>query len=228
VIRRPAAAALTALLALCAACASSGSRPPAPRPSSAAAAALTDLAGRGSGATYTGLYEFHQRSPNTIAKVEVWHSPPNLRVDVIRDGATATFIRTAKATYSCAKKKHKVSCFTVAGAGKPAPAPFDVGPATLFSDDLVALSASGISYVVTEAPPVPARGGIPAATCFGVKAGGLTPVPVVQPGTYCFADTGVLTSVTYPSGNTARLLRVRTVAPAVNFKPYVRPSPLPS
>jgi hypothetical protein len=217
-----------AVLALCAACSSGGSTSPSPTASSAAAAALTDLASRGAGATYTGFYAFHQVRPNSTAKVVVWHSPPNLRVDVISGGATATFIRTAKATISCAKKQRKVSCFTVAGAGKPAPAPFDVGPATLFSDDLLALSASGISYVVTQAPSVPAGGGVPSATCFGVKAGGLTPVPIVQPGTYCFADAGLLTSVTYPNGNTARLVSVRSAAPAVNFRPYVHPSPLPS
>jgi hypothetical protein len=226
--RRPAAVGVATVLALCAACTSSSSSGPKTDGSSAAAAQLTALASRGAQATYSGIYEFHQVTPNSTAKVAVWHASPNLRVDVISGGATASFIRTAKATYSCAKKKHKQSCFKVAGPGQAAPAPFDVGPATLFSDDLVSLSASGLSYVVTSATPVPAGGGVPAATCFHVKSGVLTPAPAVQPGTYCFADTGVLTSVTYPNGNTARLTRVRSTAPSSNFRPYAKPSSLPS
>jgi len=146
----------------------------------------------------------------------------------VSGGATASFIRTAAATYSCAMKQRKSSCFTVAGRGKPAPAPFDVGPATLFSDDLVTLSASGISYVVREATPLAPGDGLPAATCFAIKAGILTPQPAVQPGTYCFADTGVLIKVTYPSGNTARAVQVLPVAAASKFKPYAKPAPLPS
>jgi hypothetical protein len=222
-------AAATAVMALCVACTSSGSGRPGPQQSpSAAAAQLAALAGRGATATYTGIYSFHQVSPDSTAAVDVWHAPPNLRVDVVSGGATASLIRTAAATYSCASKKHKVSCFTIAKRGEKAPAPFDVGPASLFSGDLVTLSASGITYVVTPAPPVPASGKVPAATCFAIKAGLLTPQPAVQPGTYCFADTGVLTSVTYPSGNTARLTLVLPTAPPKRFKPYAKPVPLPS
>lgn len=217
-----------AVLALCAACSSSGSGGPPSDHSSAAAAKLVELAGRGAAATYTGIYSFHQVSPDSTAGVDVWHAPPNLRIDVVKGGATASFIRTAAATYSCATKSHKRSCFTVAGRGQKAPAPFDVGPAALFSDDLATLSASGISYDVTLATPAAANGKVPAATCFGIKAGLLTPQPTVQPGTYCFADTGVLTSVTYPSGNTAQLTLVLPTAPAKRFKPYAKPAPLPS
>jgi hypothetical protein len=49
----------------------------------------------------------------------------------------------------------------------------------------------------------------------------------VQAGTYCFAATGVLTAVTYPSGNTARLTSVSSTAPATRFVPYASPAPLP-
>jgi hypothetical protein len=227
VLARRFAVALT-LLAACVACTSGGSGGPRNNGTSAAAAKLAELAGRGAAATYTAAYAFHQQSTNSTAIVDVWHAPPNLRVDVVSGGATASFIRTPKATYSCASKQEKASCFTVAGPGQPAPAPFDVGPATLFSDDLVTLSASGISYVVTPAPPVPASNSLPAATCLAIKAGLLTPQPAVQPGTYCFADTGVMTSVTYPSGNTAQLIQVLPVASASKFKPYAKPAPLPS
>jgi len=219
---------MLALAVTCAACTSSGSAGPQSDGSSAAAAKLAELAGRGAKATYTGIYSFHQVTPNSTAMVDVWRAPPNLRVDVVAGGATASFIRTAAATYSCATKKHKVSCFTVAGRGQKAPAPFDVGPAALFSDELETLSASGLSYVVTLASPVPASDHVPAATCFAIKAGLLTPQPAVQPGTYCFAETGVLTSVTYPSGNTAQATLVLPTAPAKRFKPYAKPAPLPS
>lgn len=225
--RRLAAAA--AVLLLSAACSSGGSHGPRPQGSTSKAAAdLTALAGRGAAATYTGIYAFHQASPDSTATVDVWHAPPNLRVDVVSGGTTASFIRTAAATYSCVSKKGKHSCFTVAGPGRKAPAPFDVGPATLFSDDLVTLSASGASYDVTQAAPVAASAGLPAATCFAIKAGLLTPQPAVQTGTYCFADTGVLTSVQYPSGNTARLYLVLPTVPAKRFVPYAKPRPLPA
>lgn len=217
-----------AALALCVGCTSSGSRGPRAEGSSEAAAKLVELAGRGAVATYTGIYSFHQVSPDSTAEVDVWHAPPNLRVDIVNGGATASFIRTAAATYSCATKSHKSSCFTVAGRGQKAPAPFDVAPAALFSDDLQTLSASGISYDVNFAAPIAASGKLPAATCFALKAGLLTPQPTVQPGTYCFAETGVLTSVTYPSGNTAQLTLVLPTAPAKRFKPYAKPAPLPS
>ena len=216
-----------ALAVLSAACTSSGSHGKGSEGSSAAARQLTALAGRGAAATYAGFYSFHQANPNSTAEVNVWHAPPNLRVDVVGNGATASFIRTPAATYSCASRKHKLSCFTIAGPGQPAPAPFDIGPATLFSDDLVTLSASGFSYDVTVAAPIPATGGLPAAKCFAVKAGLLTPQPAVQAGTYCFADSGVLVSVTYPSGNTAKLTQLSSVAPPYRFKPYAKPAPLP-
>ncbi|MBV9097453.1 MAG: hypothetical protein JO079_05290 [Frankiaceae bacterium] len=221
--------AAAAVLAVTAGCTSSGGPRPGPAAtSSKAAAELTALAGRGAAATYTGFYSFHQVTPNSTATVDVWHAPPNLRVDVVAGGTTASFIRRAAATYSCASKKGKLSCFTVAGRGQKPPAPFDVGPATLFSDDLVTLSASGASYDVTTAAPVAASGSIPAATCFAVKSGLLTPQPAVQAATYCFADNGVLTSVTYPSGNTARLFQLLRTVPPKRFVPYATPRPLPS
>jgi hypothetical protein len=219
---------MTAAALVLSACTTGSGGGPADNGSTAAAAELTKLAANGAQATYTATYVFHQVAPNSTATVHVWHAPPpDLRVDVVSGLTTASLIRTAKATFSCAQKGSRRTCFTVAGAGQKAPAPFDVGPAALFSDDLETLSASGASYVVTPASRLPASDGAPAAACFAIRPGLLTPLPAVQKGTYCFADDGVLTSVTYPSGNTAHLTEVTPSAPPEKFAPYASPAPLP-
>jgi hypothetical protein len=231
VIRRTAASAF-GMLALTAAaltgCTSGSSGAHPTTTDSSAARELAHLALQGTTATYGATYVFHLASPDSTATVQVWRAPPNLRVDVLRGTAVGTFLRTARATYSCAVTKGKRSCFTVAKAGQKVPAPFDLGPAALFSDDLQTLSASATSYVVTRATPQPGGGGVPAAQCYAVKAGVLTPQPAVQQGTYCFSAGGAITSVTYPSGNTARMTAMRATAPAAKFVPYAKPAPLPS
>jgi hypothetical protein len=210
----------------------SGGSGPAPRPApstDANAIKLTQLATGAAQARYTATYAFHLQDPDTNASVKVWHAPGKLRVDVTAGKTTATLIVTSAATYSCSVKAAKKTCFKVAGRGQPAPAPFNVGPATLFTADLDNLAAHGRTYTVLAAGPGVAASSVPASTCLAVAPALLSPQPQVKQGIYCFADAGLLTSVTYTTGNSARLTTVDLGPPTPRvFTPYVRPAPLPS
>jgi hypothetical protein len=218
-----------ALLAVGLAACGGGSSAPSGSGPSSTAEQLTHLAGSATQAQYTASYVFHQQSPDSTAAVKVWHAPKQLRVDVTAGSTTATLIVTDATTYSCSVTAKKRTCFTVGVAGRPAQTPFNVGPATLFTADLDNLAAHGTTYTVRGAGVEAAAADVPAATCFAVAPGLLTPQPQVKPGTYCLADVGLLTSVTYANGNSAHLTTVQQAPPTARvFTPYASPSPLPS
>ena len=199
-----------------------------PRTSSTLASEMTALAMSAANAQYTAIYVFHQQSPSLTANVKVWHAPEQLRVDVSSSTTTATLIVTSKATYSCSVKQRRKTCFKVAGPGQAPPAPFNVGPATLFSGDLNNLAAHGTSYTVLAAGTDTSQTAASGASCFAISPGLLSPAPQASKGTYCFAQAGLLTSVTFATGNTARLSSVVTGPPTASvFVPYAKPSSLP-
>lgn len=195
---------------------------------SAAATELQSLATAGTEIVYSATYVFHLAKPNSTAIVKVWHAPPALRVDVISGTTTASLFITTKATYSCGVKPRKRQCFVVAAPGKPIPAPFNVGPSSLFSSDLQAFSRYGTTYTVTATGNTPGSTKVLATNCFAVAPGSSTPAPAVQAGSYCLADNGALGAVTYPSGNTATLSAITFSVLPANLKPYAKPQRLPS
>jgi hypothetical protein len=135
---------------------------------------------------------------------------------------------TSKATYSCSVKQRRKTCFTVAGPGQSPPAPFNVGPATLFTADLNNLAAHGTTYTVLAAGTDTSQSAVSGASCFAISPGLLSPSPQVSKGTYCFAHAGLLTSVTFATSNTAKLSSVVNGPPTASvFIPYAKPSSLP-
>jgi hypothetical protein len=116
----------------------------------------------------------------------------------------------------------------VAKAGRPVRPPFNLAPQTVFTTDVAQLAAHPERYRITAAGSRPAASGVPAATCFALRARAGTAKPRAPRGTYCFSASGALTAVTYPSGNTLRMvsLRLRT-PPKARFRPYAHPTPLP-
>jgi hypothetical protein len=68
---------------------------------------------------------------------------------------------------------------------------------------------------------------VPASSCFALKAGPSAAAPRVPTGTYCFSAQGLITAITYPSGDTVRLTQASLgTPPATRFVPYATPTPV--
>lgn len=231
-----AAVAVAGLAALLGGC-TGGSDTPAPTPttppvtstsaSTPPAERLQQLAAAGARARFHATYAVRSVHPKGHATWEVWRSASSLRVDVETKQATATLIRTPKATYSCRRAKHRRTCFRVAKGDDPIPPLFRLGAETLFSSDVSRLAGPLKRYDVSIA--VPANVGLSGSvgTCFRV-------VPKkksskLQRGVYCLDTHGVITAVRYPNGNLVRRTHLTLHAPRGKaFQPYSKPTPLPS
>jgi hypothetical protein len=233
---RTALATLSAAALLAGGCSGGSTTPHAsPTPSttsgsslSAIAEQLRALATAGSSATYTAFYRIHQVRPASTGTVRVWRGQPSVRVDIVVGRNTASLIVTPKASFSCTAERRRRVCFRVAGPGRAIPPPFNLAPQTLFAADVRQLASDIRDYTVTAGSLLSAHGSVPAATCFVVAPTAAATKPQVSRGTYCFATSGVLTAVTYPSGNTLELTALRLgQPPAYRFRPYAHATPLP-
>ena len=231
------ASATLALVSVLAACSSGGSSPaqqhvtPTNTPTSAATTPvgeqLQTLAQSGLRVSYHASYVARQDKAPHRAEWQVAHTPAALRIDVVTRVQTATLIVSSKGAFSCARAGHRRACFRVAKPGKPVPAPFDHAPQALFTSDLHSLAEHAGDYVIT--PVSTATGGGRAGdSCFRIRAMSSAPNPRVPTGVYCFAHTGVLTAIRFPTGSTVRLTNVRMSRPPASvFHPYSSPTPLP-
>lgn len=224
---------LVTAVALSACSGSSGSPTTAPpttpstSPAVAPVDALEQLAGLAAKANYQATYMVRQQHPVSTAKWLVWRNGSSLRVDVVAGAQTATLIVTARATYGCRRTAKTRTCLRFAGAGKPVPSGLALLAQRVFSSDIARLTTASNGYTVTTASPTAAGGSVPGATCFAVMtSSGASKDPLA--GTYCFSSVGVLTSITYPTGNTVQLQTLIAGAPAAGvFRPYSSPTPLP-
>ena len=177
---------------------------------------------------FHATYRARRTHPLSAATLVVDHTARSVRVDVTTGGTTATLIVTPHASYACSRSRHDRACFRVARAGQPVRAPFNLAPQTVFTTDVTQLASHTARYRVASAGRRAATASVPAATCFSVHRRQVTREPRAPGGTYCFADSGVLTSVTYSSGSTLKMRSVRLTAPAhTRFHPYASATPLP-
>lgn len=227
------AVALAVSIAGCTSGGSSAQRSPSPAPTPTPSATtpvaqqLQQLAGRGTHARFRATYVVRSQHPKAHATWLVWRSANSLRVDVVTKRATATLIRTPKATYSCRKAKHRRTCFRVAKAGKPIPPLFRLLAHTLFSSDVATLAGAlnGYDVVVVTPATVGLSGSV--GLCFRVTP--TTKKATLHKAVYCLDDKGVITAVRYPNGNLVRRTHLVMKAPrAKAFVPYSKPTPLPS
>jgi len=187
--------------------------------------ALQQIAQTGLRATYRASYTAHQAKPSRRVIWRIARTPKSLRIDVVSGRVTATLIVGTHGAFACKAVGHSKICFKVAKPGRPVPAPFDLAPG-LFSTNLRALTTQANRYVISAAGSSGPAAKF-ASTCFNIRARASALKPRVATGTYCFTDTGVLTSVRFATGSSARLIYVsmRGPKPAV-FKPYASPTPL--
>ncbi len=205
---------------------------PSASPSATAAVPTADqlraLARAGADKPYHAVYRVHRTKPSSTAKLVVEHTSQSVRVDVTTGKTTATLIVTPRASYACSKSKRDRACFRVAKAGKPVRPPFNLAPQTVFTSDVGQLAAHPGHYRVRAAGTREGGTTVPAAICFDVRPRASASKRHAPAGAYCFAPSGVLTAVTYRSGNSLRLLSVRLKRPPHKvFKPYATPTPLP-
>jgi hypothetical protein len=187
-----------------------------PTPSTSAAEALSAMAAIGARASYHATYLAQQRHPATRATWLVWRTPSSLRVDVVTKHAKTTLIVTPNASYSCRAAKHR-TCLLVAKGGKPIPAPLRLLAEKLFSGDIKTLSTDSASYDVQSTEE----------GCYAISPMSNAPKPRAERADYCFNTAGVLTSVTFPSGNVVRLRSLTMKTPPHSaFVPYASPTPL--
>ena len=226
--------ALASALAACSSGSSTqGSHSPSPTvtPTTAATTPVGEqvqtLAQAGLRVSYHASYVVRQDKKPHRADWQVAHTPAALRIDVVTNSQTATLIVGPKGAFSCARAGHRKACFRVAKPGKPIPAPFDHAPQALFTSDLHSLAEHAGDYAVT-AVTTSVGGGRSGDTCFRIRATSSAAKPRVPTGVYCFAGTGVLTAIRFPTGSTVQLVTVRMSRPPASvFHPYSSPTPLP-
>ena len=242
--------ALLALLLLVAAC--TDDTKPARDPDAEireARSRLATLAQATANASYDAEYRFLQVPSNTVGTIRIRQVPPQYRIDIVSKDA-AVFYSLRSGVVSCSAKGAKRTCYLVAKRGQDVPPLFDPGVQRLFRDAVEDLAAHPEAYVVTKvaAPPTatplsasgtpvmtptpfPTPTGIPAGECFAVSRTVTTPDPSAEvgfeDGTYCFAESGVATSITVKSG-TLTLVAMRGVPPAGAFKPIATVQQLPT
>jgi hypothetical protein len=150
-----------------------------------------------------------------------------LRIDVTTGHQTATLVVNGRGSFSCAAAGRRRTCFRVARAGKPIPAPFNHAPQLLFSTDLSDLAARAGDYAITTTD-VTTAGGRPGDACFRIRALASAPKPQAPTGSYCFTSKGVLDAVLFPTGSALRLVSFTSRSPKpAFFRPYSSPTPLP-
>jgi hypothetical protein len=185
------------------------------------------LARAGLRASYRADYVARQDRRPHRADWRVAHTPVALRIDVETGAQTATLIVGPKGAFSCARAGHRRACFRVAKPGRPVPAPFDHAPQALFTSDLHSLAEHAGGYAITPVATT-AAGGRTGDSCFRIHAESSAPKPQVPTGLYCFAPTGLLTAIRFPTGSSVRLVSMRMTAPPTStFRPYSSPTPLP-
>jgi hypothetical protein len=234
-IRRPAAgrtitatttAAVGALL-LAAGCTS---HHPAPLPSPSApvsvgpntAAQLTALAELARGANYTGTYNADSSdSPPRSSVIVAFRTATRTRLDVTEADGQVLIQVDPTGTYTCnLPKVGPPSCLTLAGPGQAVPQNLDPSGQALFTTTLDVL-AQGANLTVAPAAPRAAANGIPLSTCYAVIA---VPSGGVDPGTYCFTATGILTRAQFRSN----VLQLTALTGAPADSDFVLPAtPLP-
>ncbi|HET6816712.1 MAG TPA: hypothetical protein VFH66_05740 [Mycobacteriales bacterium] len=188
---------------------------------------LQALAQAGLRASYRATYLVRQDRKGHRADWRVAHTPAALRIDVVTHDQTATLIVGPKGAFSCARSGHRRACFLVAKPGRPVPAPFNHAPQALFTSDLKSLAEHAGSYDVA-AVASSAAGGRAGDSCFSIRATSSAPKPQVTTGVYCFAPSGLLTAIRFPTGSTVRLVSSRMAPqPASVFRPYSSPTPIP-
>ncbi len=201
-----------------------------PRPSAAAsltpASQLVALARAGNARRYSAVYVVHGKAAAGVpVSLTVFRAPPAYRVDITSRGATAQLIGTPAGAVACRLSKAARACFAVGGPGQPGRPLFDAGVQRVFTSYLAVLATRPDLYTVAARGVTPPRGALPGGRCFAVAArtGATTQV---ASGMYCFASTGVVVKISYPSGEML-LSRLAGAPNPVAFRPVISPSPLP-
>jgi hypothetical protein len=206
---------------------SSTPTPSSTSPTQSPSATAAALAAKGANASYSATYRLVGGGASAKpTEVRIFRLPRMLRVDVVSGGTTASLIQNPKGAYSCSARGKARTCFFVAKPGQPVPPLFDAGLQRVFSTYLLQLGTNADKYDVTSSGTTEASGSLPAGTCFEVKARPDSPAPKVADGTYCLADSGLLTKVTYPSG-TLSLVSLTGPPTTSVIQPYSSPTPIP-
>lgn len=187
---------------------------------------LATLAKAAGTSVYAARYQLTTGSGQG-AQLTVAHRDGGYRLDITAGTATDSLIGSDTGTVSCHAQDGRTACFQAAGAGQPLPDLFDAGAQHVFTDYLQALATATAQYQVDSTVPTMPPPSTPPSSCYTVTAlTGATP-PVVPAGTYCLAENGMPTLVTY--GSASLVLQQVLPAPAAGvLAPPATPQPLPS
>lgn len=186
------------------------------------AAQLIAIAQLARGANYTGTYTADSSdSPPRSSVIVAFRTATRTRLDVTEADGNVLIQVDPTGTYTCnLPTSGTPSCLTLAGPGQPVPANLDPSGQALFTTTLDVL-AQGADLKVAPAAPRPAANGIPLSTCYAVIA---APSGGVDPGTYCFTATGILTRAQFRSN----VLQLTALTDAPVDSDFVLPAtPLP-
>jgi hypothetical protein len=181
--------------------------------------------------SFDALYRLDSRGKRPDAKIRMRVKGDKFRLDVQEHRTTAVLFTSPRGIVSCQverSKKGKItgrSCFLVAKSAGAIPKLFDPQVHRLFRDATTQLSHYRNDLTVRPAGSWKAPAPLGKAECFRARG------PKIDPGTYCYLAEpgpriGLLAHVEFPSGE----LSIRKVYRSVhidNFRPPVRPTPLP-
>jgi hypothetical protein len=203
------------VLLLLTACNDKKKAPDPDAPLRAAQARLAVLAQATANSVYDATYRFVQKPRNATGIIRIRQQPPRYRIDITATDS-ASFFALPTGTVSCSQKvknkKTTKTCFLVAKPGEPVPALFDPGVQRLFRDAVEDLAAHPTDYTVSTVTPSrtpsavtpsasASAGPLPAGECFLVtRAADTLAAEGFEDGTYCFAESGVATSIAVASG----------------------------
>jgi hypothetical protein len=217
-------------------CSSSHPGRPAAASISAPNSVAEDLAARaaaGTGRSLRATYDARATTGRRATVAVFLAGRDRFRVDVTEPGSTASLFGTPAGSVACTSRTGaKVSCFLVAGPGKPVPAKFDAGVQRVFNVDLPVLAVNAAAFSVRTGLELPATGTLAAARCFIVtSAPGGPPLTrdlagQVDLGTYCLTAAGLPRSLTFASGGLS-LTGVGGAPSPAQLRPPAAAKPLP-
>jgi hypothetical protein len=221
--RSRSAAALTLAVVTCVTLVACGDDEPG------AADRLAERASSGLDQSYVTTYALTSEGLAEPATVQVWHTPATLRLDLETTSGVATSLTSADGVVSCQQPvKGESTCLQVAGPGEEPPDALDPALRDLFSGMLVVFADDGadldVSEVDDDAEPVAEVPGEDVA-CFEVV--GDPPAPV-SPGTYCLSPDGVPTAAVFTSGQLTLTDLAAEPPVDADFEPPASPAPLPT
>lgn len=139
--------------------------------------------------------------PPAAQSVTIARTADGYKLDIVSPTQVISLVHTSAGTYKCALSGAAPGCTQVAGPGQPPPADDDFTLLKVFTSWPQQLASPATAISVSQSTSALASTG----ACFDVDIVSASIAAPVDPGTYCYDPSGVLTGLRTGSG-TLRLI----------------------